>query len=85
MLCMLCGAATYRVTVDVLNWRASDESARAIVGDEKRTDDERINAVVVLVRNGRASIESLKKLAENPGRAGDHARNALRLIDEALR
>lgn len=80
---LLCASAS-RITLNVLEWRSSDQRARELAPDESYSLADRVNAVVTLQRGSRCSIGALRRLAERNDEIGQHARNALLAIANAL-
>lgn len=81
--CALCGAATYRVTFDILQIRGATAEARRIALDEQRTADDRRGGAVTLLFDAMETIKALRRISERGDGLGQQARDALAQIRRA--
>lgn len=78
-------AATTKVAFDLSRWRDAGAIARTAAADLARSELERIEAIVVIQRDARASIRLLREIERAGGAVGESARNALLSIDQERR
>lgn len=71
--------------VSALHWREQSEQARRVLHGVNTSHPQRVDAVVILQRDVRASIAVLREIADGDSDEAVHAQNALRAIREALR
>lgn len=83
-LCLSALAATTKLVVDLMRWRDAGSVARAVAGDVRELEARRVDAIVVMQRDVRASIALLRDIEAAGGATAVHARNALDSIDVAL-
>lgn len=79
------GATCQRV-VDARSWRGNTEAARRLAKSSAASPADHREAVVVMLRDARASVEVLRLVAQGDGEASTQARTALAIIaQEACR
>lgn len=77
-LSMACAAFAHRITVDVMQWRQTPTAhARDVLGDPNATEQQRIDAMVIVAADARLTIDLLRQHADGRGSIGDAARAAL--------
>jgi len=77
-------AATSRVVFDVVNWHDSAGAARAVSGDASATQQHRIDAIVVMLRDATESIQCLHRDSKDREPIAAHARSALASLGRAI-
>ncbi len=83
---LFCGAWTYRLTFDVVNWREQSHLARRVAADPKMSIDSRRDGIVGSARDARLTIELLQHLEQSEDQGvAQQARLALDAIRKALR
>jgi hypothetical protein len=73
-------AATSSTVVDALRWREQVDVARTALTAPSTDSVERVDAVVVLLRDALASIDTLKEASARDSNLQPHVANALREI-----
>lgn len=76
-------AATNLFKINLWDWRTSIPAAKSLVMDSAQPTPDRVQAVVVLQRDVRATVEMLRALEAGGGDVAAHAKNALDSIREA--
>lgn len=84
LLCLCCGAATYRITVDAVALRRCPERARAQAASSSATPDQRRDGIVMSAVDARETVAMLRQLALLPGDVGEQAQLALDSIGHAV-
>lgn len=75
-------AATSKVVFDIMRWRDAGHLARAIAADKRAPLADRIDAIVVMQRDGHATVTLLREIELEGGEIAKHAANARRSIEQ---
>jgi hypothetical protein len=82
---LACGAATGKMSYDIMQIRGATAAARSIANDSQRTADERRDGIVVIVFDAIESVDVLRRVAGHDDATGEQARLALEKIEQAAR
>ena len=81
-----CGAFTYRLSFDMLQWRGQSHVAREVASKRSLPSQERWEAILGATRDARLTIELLRDLEQSgEGEVSNQARLALEAIQKALK
>lgn len=81
-----CGAFTYRLSFDVLQWRGQSQAAREVASKRSLPPQERWESILGATRDARQTIELLRELEQSgEGEVSNQARLALEAIRKALK
>lgn len=78
-------AATTHAVVDLMRWRDAGHLARTVAADAKASDQERVDAIVVMLRDAHESVALLRQISGERGAVGQDARNAVDALRRAVR
>lgn len=78
--------ATGQMVFDVLGWRDlnAPRLARATADDPSETEARQIDALVVMLRDARESVDAMKRARERGGKVAEHAAGALAKLRKAI-
>ncbi len=82
---LVCMAATSKITFDVMRWRDAGHIARKLAADRSAPARDRLEAMVVMQRQGCAIKVLLREIETEGGELARDARNCLLAIDGAGR